>query len=281
MLRQLWRDWRSGVRTTDTPYGRIAYFKHDEWHGRSLAKYGEWSESEVALWRQLGLEGSRVIDVGAHIGAHTLALRNIVGPLGQVDAYEPQPKVADLLRRNVAAFENVRVHEVALGDGFNSVMMFNEPDYRKPGNFGGVELFTFSATMGQAVICRKLDELGSYKVRFVKIDVEGMEREVLMGMDETIRRDRPILYVEADRPKKAGALLTHLWSRGYNTRWHIAPIFNPRNFRREKKNVFGDTCSVNLLALPRPIARIVWPNDPYLYRMDQIRLTPEGVLRLT
>lgn len=48
----------------------------------------------------------------------------------------------------------------------------------------------------KAMLCLKLDSFGFRDVDYVKIDVEGFERKVMVGGEETIMRDRPLIVIE-------------------------------------------------------------------------------------
>ena len=97
---------------TPTPAGpmRLAACRHgtmlfnagDIYIGASLAAYGEFSEGEVALFRQLLRPGMTALDVGANIGAFTLPMARLVGATGRVIAWEPQRIVVQTLCANLA-----------------------------------------------------------------------------------------------------------------------------------------------------------------------------------
>lgn len=70
-------------------HGKMIYNKNDMYIGRSLDRYGEYSEGEVDLFRQIVHQGDTVLEVGANLGAHTLALALLVGEGGCVHAFEP------------------------------------------------------------------------------------------------------------------------------------------------------------------------------------------------
>ena len=59
----------------DCRHGRLMYLLNDAYIGRSLDVYGEYSEGEIALFRQLLRPGDVAVDVGANIGALTIATR--------------------------------------------------------------------------------------------------------------------------------------------------------------------------------------------------------------
>jgi FkbM family methyltransferase len=255
-------------------YGQVAFLRHDEWHGRSFAAYAEWSESEVRLWRKVRAIGACAVDVGAHIGAHTLALASLVGPSGRVHAFEPQRLPHQLLCANIVANQLWQVEPWPIGLGsVPRTLWYDRPDYGQEGNFGAVELSTQRRAV--AVDVRRLDDLGLGAIDFIKIDVEGMESDVLRGAAKTLRQHRPALYVENDRALSAHGLISTLQSFGYQAWWHLAPLFNPDNHASNRTNLFPGVVSLNMLALPlgqQP------PEDPGLRPLDAVRFRPDGAV---
>jgi hypothetical protein len=98
---------------------------------------------------------------------------------------------------------------------------------------------------------------GGNDVALIKLDVEGFEREVLLGTLQTLRRCRPTLYLENDRVEHSRALIETLWAENYRVWWHICPLFNPQNFRGEGTNVYPKLSSFNMVALPRESGLVV------------------------
>ncbi len=78
-------------------HGQMLYIRNDIYIGRSLDLYSEFSEGEVILFRQLIKKGDVVIEAGANIGAHTIAIAKIIGPAGKIIAYEPQRFIFQIL----------------------------------------------------------------------------------------------------------------------------------------------------------------------------------------
>jgi hypothetical protein len=118
------------------------------------------------------------------------------------------------------------------------------------GNFGAVSLEAAGSDRHEKVKVRRLDDvLPSGAVHFIKIDVEGMEREVIEGGRRLIEREKPILYVENDRAEKSVALVSLIQDCGYRLWWHIPALFNPDNFFKVKENLYGDTASFNMLCV--------------------------------
>lgn len=243
------------IRVKRCRQGLLMYNVADEYVGRSLHLYGEFSEGEGDAFRQLISPGQVVLDIGANIGAHTLCFANLVGPGGAVLAFEPQRIVYQMLCGNMAlnAVTNVFANHLALGREAGSVLV-PQLDYAQPGNYGGLALGSFAS--GERVSVVALDSLDLPRCDFVKIDVEGMEREVLGGAARTIARFQPTLYVENDRAEHSQALIADLLGIGYRLYWHCPPLFNPKNFD-EAENVFGGIVSVNMICLPRSSELVV------------------------
>ena len=98
-------------------HGYVLYNVNDRYVGRSVEHYGEWSPGETALFNQFCRPGHYVVDVGAHIGIHTLAFARLVGDRGRVFAFEPQRMVAQMLAANAALNSLTNVHTYHLGVG--------------------------------------------------------------------------------------------------------------------------------------------------------------------
>ncbi len=237
-------------------HGWMLFNRHDVYIGRSIGKYGEFSEGEVELFSQLCRPGDVVVEVGANIGAHTLALASLVGAQGRVHAFEAQRVVFQTLCANVAlnSLMQVECRQLALGDRMGTLKI---PDfvYSEEGNFGGVEISRF--TDGIPVSLARLDDvLELPSCRLLKIDVEGMEREVIAGAALTIAKHRPFLYVENDRVEKSSELIVAIETLGYRAWWSVPPMYNPANFASDPENIFPNIVSINMICVPNetPIA---------------------------
>ncbi|MBW4579254.1 MAG: FkbM family methyltransferase [Tildeniella nuda ZEHNDER 1965/U140] len=234
-------------------HGTFLYNQNDLYIGRSLELYGEWSEGEVALFQPLIRSGDTVVEVGANIGTHTVFFAKAVGSQGRVLAIEPQRIVFQTLCANLAlnSLTNVHAYAIGLGEapGFAQIPIL---DYHQLNNYGGVSLSHNAAetqAVGEQIQIATLDSFALPQCHLLKIDVEGMELQVLQGATETIQRCQPILYIENDRQDKATALIQYLVAIGYELYWHCPPIYNVDNFLQNPQNVFGNTISVNMLGL--------------------------------
>lgn len=156
------------------------------------------------------------IDGGANIGVHTIEWSRHMHGWGRVLAFEAQEVVYYALAGNIAVNNclNARARNSALGE-ICGELSIPQPDYFAPASFGSLELRHRESTefIGQRISyasddCTKinlvsLDSLRLPRVDLIKIDVEGMELEVLRGAQDVMRRLRPILIVEAIKTERA------------------------------------------------------------------------------
>jgi len=143
--------------------------------------------------------GSTAIDVGANVGAHTLSLSSMVGPYGQVHAYEPRASIVDRLKVNLKLNQagNVVVRAVGVGQKRGQIP-FNEGsnDFNQ-----GVGHFDPDSKV--LIPITSLDEDLSRlegQVSFIKIDVEGYELQVIRGAREVLAKHRPAIVLEYNSP---------------------------------------------------------------------------------
>jgi FkbM family methyltransferase len=256
------------IETKACRYGTMTYFADDEFVGKSLKLYGEFSDPEVDVMAKTVRPGDTVIDVGANVGALTVAMARLVGPTGRVIAFEPQPETASLLERNAAqnGLDNVEIHRCAAGDKLREVIAM--PNLAEVGhkNYGGVAL----GKGERSVTTETIDDMKLESVSFIKIDVEGMERQVIKGARETIKRCRPFLYVENDRPEHSNRLVSDIVDLGYRLYWHRPLLFSEKNWRKEERNVFGGIISINMICVPEELNAAVTGSD----EVGDLRMDP-------
>lgn len=231
-------------------YGPMLYNALDMYVGRSFELYGDYCESEIELLRRLCRPGALVLDIGANIGADTIPLARHVGPQGRVLAFEPQRLIFQMLCANVAlnGLGNVWCQWQALGSEAGHVVV-PPIDYAATGNFGGITMARGGA--GERVPVVSIDSLDLPACALMKIDVEGMEYEVLVGAAATIAKYRPRLYVENDGRHDSPTLIAYLTGIGYRLYWHLSPLYSPANHFKNATNVFPNTVCVNMLCVPQ------------------------------
>jgi FkbM family methyltransferase len=146
--------------------------------------------------------GDWVIDVGANIGDYTRRLSELVGPNGRVFAFEPVPETFEILAANVASvpLRNITLFNAAASDRAASFGM------SVPILSSGLRNYYTAAISEQAsdlaVFGYPLDAIrAETRIALVKIDAEGHEHSVLLGMRGIMERDHPILIVECPTPE--------------------------------------------------------------------------------
>lgn len=232
-------------------HGLFMFNRNDRFIGRSLDYYGEWCESELALLLRFCRPGDVVVDVGANIGSHTIAFARAVGAGGAVYAFEPQRLAFQLLCGNLAlnVLTGVHARQQAAGAQPGRATVPALP-WHEPHNFGAVSIHA-PAQAGDAVDVTTLDALALDACRLIKIDVEGMEPEVIAGAHATIARCRPLLFVENNTVEHAARTIAAIEQIGYRAWWHLGLYYNPANFFGNAENVFAPyKPEANMLCLP-------------------------------
>jgi len=226
-------------------HGVFAYSPADTFIGAALERYGEYSEIEVQALLQLLPQGGVAVDVGANIGCMTIPFAR---KAAFVLAFEPQRITFQHLCANIALNELRNVYAVQAGVGRKSGRIkLAQADFDAPQNLGSAALIEDAG--GETTLLYALDDYVG-KCDLIKVDVEGMEIDVLEGARRIIGAYRPVLYAEADRTDKAPALIALLGELGYRAWWHLTPLYNPANFARDGENAWPNIVSINLLALP-------------------------------
>lgn len=187
--------------------------------GGSIAGYAI-GNSEPDLQAALELfvrEGMVVYDIGANVGFFSVLLARLVGPSGQVFAFEPVPANAEQIRYNARAnsFSNVQVHTVAVSDS-DGVAGFRLTDFSTTGKFSALGPGTGHTEI--LVPTRQLDRMVfSAEIpapALIKLDAEGAEPAILKGAAQVLAKIRPILLIElhATNHEVADILESHKYS---------------------------------------------------------------------
>jgi len=240
-------------------HGVFSFCHFDKYIGLSLREYGEFSEIELSLMSKFIMKDDVVFDIGSNIGAFTVPFAKKVGELGQVYAFEPQKVIYELLQDNVNKnkLKNVKVFNVGIGKKKEELEL-NEIDYSKVGNFGGVSFKYDSSSFTKNIKDKKykvkiisLNEFMEIeKCNFLKIDVELMELDILMGGKNFLEKFRPILWIENHQfyPNEINKFLLE---NDYNAYWAYSYIFNESNHFINDNNYFGELATLNTLAIPK------------------------------
>ncbi|WP_328581139.1 FkbM family methyltransferase [Streptomyces sp. NBC_00370] len=189
------------------------------WNGR----FG-YESASLYHWSRLAAQSRTVLDVGAHVGYYAM-IAALSSPKAKVHAFEPVPPIHARLAVNhrANAIKNLELHQKGVSDhtGFADInIRFPLASLLSTGS----SLEGFDKPLASAFTTRiqlvTLDEtLGNTPVDLIKIDVEGHEPSVLDGARHLIKRDRPVIILEALATMPLAELTEHFTGLDYTYRW--------------------------------------------------------------
>ena len=258
---------KSNIVTQKSKHGIFSYYKNDKYIGKSLREYGEFSEGEVHLFKQLTKTNDNVIEVGSNIGTHTIPLAKHLSQGGLLYALEPQSQNYKILIKNINQndLQNIKVFKIAASNKKGEAYM-NLFDENETNNFGDARIFNKISTNFEKVSVSTLDELFFHefnenkKLSLIKCDAQGQETNIINGSKKIIEKFKPFLYVENDNIEQSKNLIETIKSLHYSLFWHIVPMFNSKNYLNNSKNIFPKIYSFNMLCIHKN-TRIVIDED--------------------
>jgi len=213
-----------------------------------LRRWDVENESQIQLKLSNYLRpGDCVYDIGANFGLHTLLAGRLVGPRGEVHAFEPLPSNLQKLRRHVelnGLQHVIRVIPTAVSNSQQGTISC----------CSGADEAGVTASLRprqgnkkeQEVANTRLDayyKISNSRVRLIKIDVEGAELEVLRGARQLLIEQKPLLIIEVhafafpEFATTAGEFNDFLKSLGYEEQvLRQATMHNPLYYQAVYKN---------------------------------------------
>lgn len=179
---------------------------------RQVYFYGWYEKALIEAFIALtsGAGRTTILDVGANIGSHSIYFARF---FKTVQSFEPNPQLWPKFQRNIALnnLRNVTLHTVGLGDRDGELPFFNIANGNEGlGTFSTAEQYDQPLSKAGAAVVRTgdayLHEIGCSRVDAIKIDVQGFEPQVLTGLRETLRRDRPVVWIEIGAGAEWGEL---------------------------------------------------------------------------
>lgn len=199
---------------------------------KSHLKKGDHFEAVIGkLIEKYANYGSVAVDIGAHIGIHTILMSRKVGASGAVIAFEPQKKIY------LEQVQNLKINDctnvLSIRKAIGNECKWIELTPINPTNEGGTGI----GTGGDAAEMVPLDSLNLQNVSLIKIDVECSELSVFEGAKETIRKNRPVIIFEVMGPydhqnsppeiqRRICETLSFVRSMGYD----ITSVFSTNDF---------------------------------------------------
>jgi FkbM family methyltransferase len=221
---------------------------------------------EEAFLTSLDLRGKTVYDIGGFIGLLSVVFAKATGPTGKVIVFEPNEQnytqLLDNIRLNRVA--NVKALKLGIADSKNNDRLFLvresvaatgsldqeiQSQIIKEGNFRRFHIEV--DTLDNVVVTHGLE-----KPDFIKIDIEGMEYQALLGMTEILRTRSPQFHIEihgvdqASKRENISRIVEFLKPHGYSI-WHVETrqfIDNGNSAIAQEGHIF---CERSPITLPR------------------------------
>lgn len=210
---------------TETRHGLFMFDPGEGLVGLSLERCGEWLEERLALALRFSRSGAVVVEAGAGVGVHAVALERALGSGGLLLVYEDRPVFRHMLKQNLAA---------------NGATAFTLMSRKLIGSAQG----SFDAGH-ESIDDLKLEHLDGIKVN------EGVDAiSIVEGAGETLWRCRPWLLLAVAENDALAQLAARVRAFGYRT-WRLdSALFSSTNFNRCEDDVFGGRRVLALVALP-------------------------------
>lgn len=141
--------------------------------------------------------GDIVMDVGSNLGLFSMFASSRVGGGGAIYAFEPVSKTKEFLERNVKDndIKNCVIVDKALGDTNKEIDIFINDNNLGGSSIGKKEKSNRMEKIDQITLDDFVAENNIEKVDFIKADIEGAERNMLVGAEKTIKRFKPKIAV--------------------------------------------------------------------------------------
>jgi len=181
---------------------KFEYYVNDLLARNSIGNNKEWEPhitKFVKLYNDNFQNIENVIDVGANFGYHSIIFSEIIK--GNVYAFEPQIQNFILLQKNIEHnnIKNILAFNNACGDEICRIKMPFIPEINysiNMGDFTPNHTSIYNYTECESIL---LDNMDLPKIDFIKIDVQGWEKKVLLGCHNILQKDKPILIVEFEK----------------------------------------------------------------------------------
>jgi FkbM family methyltransferase len=178
------------------------------------------------------INDSIAIDAGANIGNHSLFMRSFLAD--SLVAIEPNTAVLPILKQNLSSnINNYTVCECGVGASEAKGNIVISSAAEKNAGMARIEL---NGNSGEVIVTtidtiiekKEKDDENTGHVSIIKIDVEGMELDVLKGAANTIRKYQPHIFVEADSKEEYREVKEFFNGFGYKrvSKWNSTPVYH-------------------------------------------------------
>lgn len=214
-----------------------------------ILNFDHYEQECFDMMRKLIKPGSTIFDIGANIGWYTMNLSKSIHD-SRVYAFEPIPQTFRTLKKNMKVnnVRNVKVFQYGLSNEEKITPFYY---YREGlGNASSKQMTNRYPNRKVRCRVRKLDNIVKEQhihINFMKCDVEGAELFVFQGAIETLKQDKPIIFVEMLRkwarkfgyhPNKVIELLKTIGYRSFTVQKSKLKEFFSMNATTAETNFF-------------------------------------------
>lgn len=163
-----------------------------------ILNFDYYEKDEINFILKLIKENDKILDIGANIGYYSLKISKNIENV-EILAFEPIPKTFSYLKRNINLnkISNIKFFNYGFSDEEKNLNLYYYPE-------GSCNASAANLSERKDIIkipCKftaidKFVESNNIFIDFIKCDVEGAELFILKGGFNTIKRDKPIIFVE-------------------------------------------------------------------------------------
>jgi FkbM family methyltransferase len=211
----------------------------DAYIKKIIESTGEWEKNVYTIYKELLNKDSIVIEVGAHVGTHTVEMSKLSK---HVYTFEIQRFLNQLLSYNLIHNECFNVTNFLEIVGSNNNLLPIEEisyDIDRVFNTGVMTVQGLNKPWGYPMLQTKLDDKFNFLTRcdLLKIDAEGSEIDVIKGAIKLINKTKPAILVEFDGDKDKQEMFNLLPNYKFKD---VIDAYSANNVVYENKMMIGE-----------------------------------------
>lgn len=174
----------------------------DELVSKALISFSYTEQALTALIVKMVKGDSVFMDIGTHFGYEALLVSQIVeAGKGRIFCFEPNPYSYRIAEFNLKRYPQIELVNAGIssssGNGFLEKTSADNVAFAKLSTEGNNDSYAVQlVSLNDFCDSHKIKEID-----FVKVDVEGHEMDILKGMGGVLKKQKPILVLEADMPE--------------------------------------------------------------------------------
>ena len=206
---------------------------------KSILHYGEWAFHELDLIKKLIRNEGDIIDIGAHIGYHSLEFSNFIGDERRVFSIEGNKDTFKVLCQNTVNASNIVTINRYLSEKSDKEYC----EVIEIDNLGSTKLAeTKDRAFDKEHIVRTttVDDLDLKNICLIKSDAEGFDARILNGAKRLLKREKPTIIAEANCITNLSDMYSLMVEEeGYYCYFFCFEPLNRRNFNANQIDIYG------------------------------------------